>query len=259
VQKPKAVRIVSKREFYFVSAVMTFIFTAAELFLGPYISLKLDLHIPDFMQQPSGLIIANWVISFFLADRFFKMLGMSRGGNSVETWERIPAKPDGFVADNEVVEHTESGPACAFAFVFMFPFGLLGLLGVVYSHLVGAHPMQLIFWYVCAIFCGGHAIQTFVAWDGCYVRADRRGVFGYPARYAVRRKLLPWSEVATCDIVTRHDPFGKPYLIVPVFKNESGTKLMTLSLWGIPMECQLRLVKYIKAKLAKARVDFAEV
>ncbi len=46
---------------------------------------------------------------------------------------------------------------------------------------------------------------------------------------------------------------------MPVFKDESGTKLMTLSLWGVPLECQLRLVKYIKAKLAKARLDFAEV
>ncbi len=259
MEKPKAAGTLSKRQFYFATAVMTPIFTAIMLFLGRFVSLKLDLHTKDFTIKLFWLLAVNWVVSCVAAACVFKMLGMSRSGDSVETWDRIPAKPDGFVADDEVVEHKESGPACATTFVFMFVFGLLSLLGVVYSHLVGAHPMQLIFWCVGAIVFGGHASQTFVAWDGCYVRADRRGVFGYPARYALRRKLLPWSEIATCDIVTRHDLFGRPYLVVPVFKNESGTKLMTFSLWGVPMECQLRLVKYIKARLVKARVEFAEV
>ena len=34
---------------------------------------------------------------------------------------------------------------------------------------------------------------------------------------------------------------------------------MTLSLNGVPMECQMRLVKYIKAKLPKARADVGEL
>ena len=46
---------------------------------------------------------------------------------------------------------------------------------------------------------------------------------------------------------------------MPVFKDELGRKLMTLSLYGVPMECQTRLVKYIKAKLPKARVDVEEL
>ena len=40
----EAVETVSKPVFFFVSAVMTFILVAAELFLGPYASLRLDLH-----------------------------------------------------------------------------------------------------------------------------------------------------------------------------------------------------------------------
>ncbi len=183
------------------------------------------------------------------------MLGMSRGGSSVETWNRILAKPDGFVADNELVEFKESQLTNTFAFVFLYLFSMFFLLLGVGSHLAGVHPVQLIFWYVSAGFFGGYAIQLLSAWDGCWVRADRRGVFGYPARYAIRRRLLPWSEIATCDIITCHNPFGTPYLIVPVFKDELGRKLMTLSLYGVPMECQMRLVKYIKAKLPKSRID----
>jgi hypothetical protein len=255
----EAVETVSNRVFFFVSAVMTFIFVAAELFLLPYVSLRLDLHTKDFMLKLCGLVAANWVLSYIAADRFFKLLGMSRGGSSVETWNRILAKPDGFVALDEVVEFTESPLTNIFGFVFVFLFGLLSLFLAVGSHLAGLHHIQLIFLYGCAIFFGGYALQLFSAIDGCWVRADQRGVFGYPARYSLRRRLLPWSKIATCDIVTRHDPFGTPYLIVPVFKDELGRKLMTLSLYGVPMECQMRLVKYIKSKLPNARVDVEEL
>ncbi len=259
MDKPKAVGTLSKRQFYLTSAVMTPIFTAVTWFLGRFVSLKLDLHTKDFTLKLFGLLAVNWIISGFVTDRLFKMLGMSRSGSSVETWDLSPPDADGFVADDEPVEFTEGGLACTIAFVFIFLFGLLGLLGVVSSHLEGAPPAYFILSYACVTFFGGYAIQLFLAWDGCYLRADRRGVFGYPARYALRRQLVPWSRIATCDIVTRHDPFGTPYLIAPVFKDEFGNRLISLSLWGIPMECQLRLVKYIKARLPKARFEFGEV
>ncbi len=91
------------------------------------------------------------------------------------------------------------------------------------------------------------------------MRADDRGVFGYPSRLAPRRKFLPWSEIGACDIVTRHNTFGMPLVIEPVFKDESGKELMRLSLWDVPMERQEQLVNYIKARLPKARVDCAEL
>lgn len=259
MEKPAAVATVSKREFNFVRAGMTSIFVAAELFLLPYASLRLDLYTKDFMLKLFGLVAANWVLSYIAADRLFKLVGMSRGGNSVETWNRVLAKPNDFVALEQVVEFTISPRTNTFGFVFMFLMGLSSLILALGSHLAGLHPIQLLFWYAGAIFFGGYALQLFSAIDGCWVRADQRGVFGFPARYALRRKLLPWSKIATCDIVTRHDPFGTPYLIVPVFKDELGRKLMTLSLYGVPMECQRRLVEYIKAKLPKARVDIEEL
>ena len=238
---------------------MTFIFVAAELLLGRYAAVRLDLHTTDFVPKLGGLILANWILSWIAADRLFKLLGISRSGSSVETWERILAKTDSFIADDEVVEFKESKLENTFSFVLLFLFGLFCLLLGVWSNLNGAHPIQLIFWYAGAIFLGGHGIQLFSASDGCWVRADQRGVFGYPTRYTLRRKRLPWSTIATCDIVTRHNTFGTPYLIVPTFKDELGRKLMTLSLYGVPMECQHRLVKYIKHKLPKARVDVDEL
>jgi hypothetical protein len=252
-------KTVSKPQFWIVTALLTIIFLLAELSLMELVFLELDLPTLNFPSFIFVLLGADFLLSFFAAERFFKTLGLSRSGNSVETWDRIGANHDRIVADEEVVEFKEPVSHNIFGFVFFLVFGLFSMLGILYSHVVGVHPAQLVFWHVAGVLFGGCAIQLALASDGCWVRADQRGVFGYPARYALHRKLLYWSKIATCDIVTRHDPFGTPYLIVPVFRNEFGQKLMSSSLHGIPMECQMRLVKYIKTKLPKARVEFAEL
>lgn len=106
---------------------------------------------------------------------------------------------------------------------------------------------------VCFALFGGLAVQFALASDGCLVRVDQKGVFGYPARFALYRKLLYWTEIASCEIRTRHDPLGRPYLIEPVFKDQLGRKLMSLSLHWVPMVEQERIVTYIRAKLARGQ------
>jgi hypothetical protein len=64
--------------------------------------------------------------------------------------------------------------------------------------------------------------------------------------------------VATCEIETYFDTFGKPIIIRPVLKGCDGEALLTLNLLYTKIEDQERLVKYIKARLPKPNDDFWE-
>ena len=255
--KPENIETVSKREYYFVAGVMATILTIAELCIWKIITVKLQLSTPVFSRHVPELGMASWLISWFATDRFFKTRGLSRSGISVETWDRLPANPADFASDDGGVEYHLSRSEVRFHFLFY----LLVFLAAVPFVCVAGVAVDLPFIILGSVGCvlsGRLGIQQASAWDGCQVRLDRYGVFGYPARLALDRKLLPWSEVASCDIITRYDPFGRLYLIVPVFKDALGRKLMSLHMEQVPVEHQQRLVKSIKAKLPKARVEFAE-
>jgi hypothetical protein len=89
-------------------------------------------------------------------------------------------------------------------------------------------------------------------------RSAPSGVTGYPVGFHARRRSVPWSALATCEIETYFDTFGKPIIIRPVLKGCDGEALLTLNLLYTKMEDQERLVKYIKAKLPKPNDDFWE-
>jgi hypothetical protein len=262
VGKPETVETVSKREFHFVRASLAIGLSIVELILWIIVSLKLHRDAAQHIGMYGYMIaMANWVVSWFAADRYFKTRGLSRSGISVETWDRLPAKPADFAFGNDAVEYHLSRSEVRFCFFFYLLFSLAALLFVCVAGLVGAAGENLPYIILGSVGCvlfGRLGLQQAAAWDGCQARVERYGVFGYPARLALDRKLLPWSEVVSCDIITRYDPFGRLYRIVPVFKDALGRKLMSLHMQQVPIEHQQRLVKYIKAKLPKARVDFAE-
>lgn len=85
--------------------------------------------------------------------------------------------------------------------------------------------------------------------------ADSSGIRGVPVGFHMQHRFVPWSAVATCEIETYHDTFGKPVLIRPILKGADGEPLLTLNLLSTAMEDQERLVKYIKAKLPKPKDD----
>jgi hypothetical protein len=84
------------------------------------------------------------------------------------------------------------------------------------------------------------------------------GVTGYPVGFHARRRSVPWSALATCEIETYFDTFGKPIIIRPVLTGCDDEALLTLNLLYTKMEDQERLVKDIKAKLPKPNDDFWE-
>ena len=64
--------------------------------------------------------------------------------------------------------------------------------------------------------------------------------------------------MATCEIETYFDTFGRPVFTRPTLKGWGGEALLSLNLLGVKMEDQERLVKYIKAKLPKPKDDCFE-
>lgn len=86
-------------------------------------------------------------------------------------------------------------------------------------------------------------------------RADASGITGHGAGFDPRRKFVPWSKVATCEVETYHDSFGAPAFIRPIFKGSNGETLLVLDLSLTNIKDQQRLVNYIKAKLPKPKDD----
>jgi hypothetical protein len=94
-------------------------------------------------------------------------------------------------------------------------------------------------------------------WGRPQARADASGITGYPVGFHVRRRFVPWSEVATCEIETHYNTFGEPVIVRPILRSHAGEILMTMDLCTT-IEEQGRLVKYIKAKLPRAKDNFWE-
>ena len=255
----RIVKTVSKDTFFTVVALTTTGLGLAELLVFALV-LKLMIPrphgpFPHFFSYASTLLCVDFLISVFAVDRLFKKLGSSRSGDSVETRERAFGMSKAFAADGEVVEFVlerSTFKSKLGTLVLAFPCSLFLIYGFPND------PAWMLVGYVFAAFIIVQVIRQVFAWDGCVVRVDERGVFGFPSRFALRRAQVPWSEIATCDIVTRHNTFGAPCLIVPVFRDEFGGKLISVDLQDAPMEYQERLVKDIKARLPKARVELGE-
>ena len=95
-------------------------------------------------------------------------------------------------------------------------------------------------------------------WGKPQAWADGSGITGYPVGFHFRRRFVPWSDVATCEIETYYDTFGKPVIVKPILKGWNGEPLLALNLLYTKWEDQERLVKFIKAKLPKPKADLWE-
>lgn len=205
-----------------------------------------------------GLGMLNLVLAKVAADSILKLMGLSRSGKTVEARGRTVVYPDGEIDDDEVVEvHCPSsfitglGAACL---IFCL---VIVLILVAIPH----DRMEGVGWaYVLVGVFGLSAGYCFYerSWGTPQVRADSSGITGLPIGFQFRRRFIPWSDVATCEIETYFDTFGKPFIIRPILKGWDGKPLIVLCLQFTKMEDQVRLVKYIKAKLPKPKDDFWE-
>ena len=124
--------------------------------------------------------------------------------------------------------------------------------------LIQLPPWETAGCWIVLVFLGAFGLSAW--WDGKtpQVRADASGILGYPLGMSFRRKFVPWSDVATCEIETYYNTFGSLAIIRPILKDSSGRELLSLNLLYTQPQDQQRLVKYIQAKLPKTKEDYWE-
>jgi hypothetical protein len=206
-----------------------------------------------------GLASLSLSSSWLLAMGIFKLLGMSRSGKTLEIRGHASVIPEGDRDGDEVVEvHNSKGINLwhwvVISLCLVFCLAILRIL-VLMPH---AKMKNVEYAYVLIAFFGSGALFLWWVKDWASVRADASGLYGYPLGFHFRRKFVPWSAVATCEIHTVYDTFGAPTLILPVLKDRYGRELMTPNLLHTRFEDQERLARYIRVKLAKAMDDFLE-
>jgi hypothetical protein len=240
-------RAISKAAFECLVFVMIVVLAITERIAASAVGRTLGLRIEG--GWIGGLTVLNMVLARVAVDGILKRFGLSRSGKTLEVRGRTVAFPEGEVADDEVVEVrcppsviTGLGVACL---IFCL---IIALILVAVPH----GRMEGIGWaYALIAFFGlgaGYCLYE-GRWGRPQAWADASGVTGYP---------VGWSALATCEIETYFDTFGKPVIIRPVLTGCDGEALLTLNLLYTKMEDQERLVKYIKAKLPKPNDDFWE-
>jgi hypothetical protein len=246
--------IVRRLAFVGLVIVGTIALTQLDMVLARVIATGLGQPFLDFGAFAIQLGALNLVLVFIGGVRILKWFGYSRSGNTRETQSRILAKAEADVDDGEAIEiHGPESVTRQALLLWLFAWLLFAVA------LFLAHGSTL----VIIMFILG-VLGTFRLWlsymsNGFQVRADCEGILGLPVGFHVRRRIVPWSDIESCEIVTYYNTFGDPTRILPVFKDRLGTKVLSLDLSMVMPSDGDRLVKYIKAKLPKSPIESFEV
>ena len=203
----------------------------------------------------AGMGLPNVIIAGVLADQIFKRMGLSRSGTTVEGRKPTTVTPEGEVGDDEVVEifyrrsfYLGLGVACLLICMLCSSVPLLNR-GVMNSNSWMAGSLGLFFGF-------GAIYAFYLLLRGIpQVRADSSGILADSKRWPTTKKFVPWSSVATCEIITHYDTFGDRMSTVPILKGTDGQELLIPELSFTRPEDQDRLIAYIRAKLPKLHED----
>jgi hypothetical protein len=249
-------RTISKAVFEVLVFAMMLVLVVVEVIATSAVCLALGLRAGSGLV--GGLGVLNLVLARVFVDGILKRLGLSRSGKTLEVRGRTVATAEGEVDDDETVE-----VRCPSSYVRGLGLMCLGICLVV-ALILAVVPHEKMTgvgsaYALLALFGLGAGYCLYEArWGRPQAWADATGITGYPVGFHSRRRLIPWSDVATCEIETYHDTFGKPVIVRPILKDWNGQALLTLNLLYTKMEDQERLVKFIKAKLPKPKLDYWE-
>lgn len=247
-------RTISKAAFETLVVLTFLVLTIGEMAIAVALSRALKSRFDKSTIGPA-LLFPTLILSRIAVDRVLRRFGLSRGGKTMERRGRTVAAPEGDVDDDEVVEVRFSR---SFArFLFWGSLAVCVFLGVGLTLGPRQEPWVAVMGYILIAFFG-LGLLNFLFDRKPQAWADRDGITGYTTGHQIRRRFVPWSEIASCEIETFYDTFGKPVLIRPILKGWNGEPLMPLYLLYTSMEDQERLVKYIKARLPKPKDDFWE-
>lgn len=207
---------------------------------------------------PGGLSVLNTTLAYVATDRILKRFGLSRSGKTMEVRGKTVAHAEGEVFADELIEvRFHSSHFIGLGLTCLVCSLVMALIFVVISRdrMIGGC-------YACITvalsgFLGGTCLYLGL-WGKPRVWADADGITGHPLGFNIGHRSVSWSAVATCEIQTVFNTFGKPILIRPTLKGYDGNSLLALDLSYTKMEDQERLVKFIKARLPKSKEDFWE-
>ncbi|WP_406694431.1 hypothetical protein V5E97_25485 [Singulisphaera sp. Ch08] len=242
--------------FHFLSVIG---FTILEFVLLAVIFYSLGLRWNQAGLWVSGLGYANAILSTRVVDALLIRMGRSRSGKTVEVRGRTIAHAEGIAGGEDVLE--VYGSRSLYHGLIAMCLGICVMtLAVLFLFLPHDRMSGSDWGYslgLIALF-GAIAIGLWCEKRKGRVCADGEGILACPTGFCFRRRFVPWSEIATCEIETRYDTFGRPVIIRPVLKDQGGRALLTPDLQTVRFEDQERLVRYIRARLPKPKADLLD-
>jgi len=251
-------RTATRSEFYATLFVSTFLLFILEFIALGLISLMLG-KTPQ-LGIVGGLGFPNLVLGHLMTDGLFRYLGISRSGSLVQAFKRTPGGQGDAPGDAEVVEVWFSRPFRLFVLIGTPSLALLcGLLSR-----YGSRSSSDTAWGIASTALFGSLAIAAWATRKCslVLRADHRGVSGYSGPYSLSRSFVPWVDIATCEIVSIRDVFGKKVLEYPQFKDTGGRivlKQLGPGMQFVAPRDRERLIQFVRARFPKKDDDFREV
>jgi hypothetical protein len=253
---------VSKAEFYAaVFAVSVLLFVTGATLVFPILLLAKSPPLKSLVLEVGsasvalGVLIAPWLV-----DTFYKRAGLSRSGWAIEERSAPEAAPtDPFREVEPVIVRLNKSVSNVLTLM-----GLIAtLLWLALTVCVALGPRRVEPGVVPAML--GLSVLCWSVLAGVYLmrfheiaRVDGQGVTGYGRQAPLRKKFVPWREVARCRILFKYDTFGNVSGVTPVFVGSDGEELLNLYVDG-PAEDQERFLEALRTRFSKASVDRCEV
>ena len=247
-----------------VSRFAYFCLTGAFILIFQFVGFAVIFAICGFLRvEPNagwcgGMGLPIVILGNVAADRTLRRFGRSLSGQSVELRVWASAMPEQAVAEEEVVEVRSD--ATLFRVVFWMSL-LMGSAVIAVALLIAAFK-KFDAGIASGLALGGFfVLLAFGLRQACkkpLARFDQLGLTCYATGRIWRKKFIPWSDVAACELTTVYDTFGNLAAISPRLMDREGRTLLTPYLLGASVADQARLADFIKARLPKTKVDLWE-
>ena len=197
------------------------------------------------------LLFARW-----LTDQFFKTLRLSGSGRMVETRGRVAEEVrESDDLDLVILRHSPSSSNMVTGILL----GCVVLVFIISEIPRPGHPrtgrvsLRLLDGWIL-----GLAALAYARRYAKIMRIDAQGL-KLPGIFPWSRPSpIPWKRIATCDLVTIRNPFGKVAVVYPVFKDQDGNDLCRPLAGGFlqaSQEDRQRVLKFLTKRFPKLDRD----
>jgi hypothetical protein len=226
-------RTVSRFAFESVVFATIIALSIVEMILVLWVSRRLGFEKGSSRDLVTGLCVPNIILGRVLVDRALKALGLSRSGRMVEGRRPSITTPESASVE-DVIE-----VRCRRSLWMGMMLMLLGIAAFIFlltevlipkNAQEGREYLPLLYGM-----CLGLAALMYVLKYIKIIRIDSQGVMSYRTPYSIRPTTIPWSRIASCDLIAVRDTFGKIVVNYPVMKGADGKELFRGLAQGLAM------------------------